>query len=954
MSFLKKIFGTKNDRDLKRMQPLVDAINALEPGMQAKSIEDLAGTTQRLRARLVAGETLEDVLVEAFASVRESSRRTTGMRHYDVQLIGGIALHRGMISEMKTGEGKTLVATTALYLNALEPDPKVPTRGMGAHLVTVNDYLARRDAEWMGPIYQTLGMTVGVIVHGMSDQERQDAYLCDITYGQNNEFGFDYLRDNMKFSLASMVHRYFDYPIKNQQTKTFHYAIVDEVDSILIDEARTPLIISGPAEESSETYYTANALVPALRREEDYLVDEKSHAVSLTESGVDKAEKRLGVKNLYDGDNVELVHHVYQALKAHTLFKRDVNYVIEDGEVIIVDEFTGRKMPGRRWSDGLHQAVEAKEGMKIKEENQTLATITFQNYFRMYNTLAGMTGTADTEAEEFARIYNLDVLCVPTHRQMIRKDHEDLVYKNDRAKFMAVLGQVKECHERGQPVLVGTVSVEKSELVSRLLKRDNIPHHVLNAKNHLLEAQIIAQAGRKGSVTISTNMAGRGTDILLGGNPDALARGKAESTDSEQYIEALEMFKRVCGQERIEVLAAGGLMIVGTERHESRRVDNQLRGRSGRQGDPGESVFFLSLDDDLMRIFGGETIKKIMETLNVPEDEPIVHRMVTRSIEGAQKRVEGRNFDIRKNLLEYDDVMNQQRQTVYGLRNRVLDESSDIHQMVKVAIEQQSYMVMDQYCPENANPEEWDWDGLMNELAATLRVKINPVDLSSDPKKASSNLVNVLQAAYDEKEAATVSRAVESRLPLPESGVVDFDSTSWDRDRATIHQRMLTAWRHYERERYMRALDTLWKNHLYAMDHLKEGIHLESYAQKDPKVLYKKEGFELFKQLLDLIHQSVAQTLFRVEIEGEADVERLKRLRSHVAMTYGRGVMPTAPGASEGEQKAMEAQAAASSGGGSMTVVRQGEKVGRNDPCPCGSGKKFKKCHGAHIPGADA
>ncbi len=954
MSFFKKIFGTKNERELKRMRPIVAAVNDLEPRMQALSDEELAGTTARLRARLAAGETLDDVLVEAFASVREASRRTTGMRHYDVQLIGGIALHRGMISEMKTGEGKTLVATSALYLNALEPDPKLPTRGMGAHLVTVNDYLARRDAEWMGPIYRALGMTVGVIVHGISDQDRQDAYLCDITYGQNNEFGFDYLRDNMKFSLDSMVHRYFDFGVKNQQVKTLHYAIVDEVDSILIDEARTPLIISGPAEESSETYYKANALVPALRRDEDYLVDEKASSVSLTESGVDKVEKRLGVKNLYDGDNVELVHHVYQALKAHTLFKRDVNYVIEDGEIIIVDEFTGRKMPGRRWSDGLHQAVEAKEGMRIKEENQTLATITFQNYFRMYNKLAGMTGTADTEAEEFARIYNLDVLVVPTNRQNVRADHEDLVYKNDRAKFMAVLGQVKECYQRGQPVLVGTVSVEKSELVSRLLKRENIPHHVLNAKNHGLEAQIIAQAGRKGSVTISTNMAGRGTDILLGGNPEALAKGMAESTDSEKFQEALANFKRVCAEEKQEVLAAGGLMIVGTERHESRRVDNQLRGRSGRQGDPGESVFFLSLDDDLMRIFGGETIKKIMETLNVPEDEPIVHRMVTKSIEGAQKRVEGRNFDIRKNLLEYDDVMNQQRQTIYGLRNRVLDENQDIHQLVKVAIEQQTYLMLDQFCPETTNPEEWDWDGLVAEIAGTMRVKVDPADLASAPAKAPGKLVAMLQAAYDEKEAATVERALNSRLPPPEVGVVDFDREAWERDRATVRERMLIAWRHYERERYMRALDSLWKNHLYAMDHLKEGIHLEAYAQKDPKVLYKKEGFELFKQLLDLINTQVVTTLFRVEIQGEADVERLRRLRSQVAMTYGRGVMPAAPGASEAEQKAMAAQAEAASGGGSRTVVRQGEKVGRNDPCPCGSGKKYKKCHGAHITGIDA
>jgi preprotein translocase subunit SecA len=953
MDWLKKIFGTKNERDLKRMRPVVAAINDMEPRFQAMSDEEMRDLTRQFRARLRDGQTLDDLLPEVFAAVREASRRTTGMRHFDVQMIGGMALHQGMIAEMKTGEGKTLVATSALVLNALNPDPKHPERGMGAHLVTVNDYLARRDAEWMGPIYRALGMNVGVIVHGISDTQRQDAYRCDITYGQNNEFGFDYLRDNMKFSLDAMVHRYFEFGTKNGQTKTFHYAIVDEVDSILIDEARTPLIISGPAEESSDTYYKANALVPSLRRDEDYTVDEKAHSVSLTESGVDKTEKRLGVRNLYDGDNVELVHHVYQALKAHTLFKRDVNYVLEEGEVIIVDEFTGRKMPGRRWSDGLHQAVEAKEGLKIKEENQTLATITFQNYFRMYNKLGGMTGTADTEAEEFARIYNLDVLVVPTNRQNIRQDAEDLVYKNDRAKFMAVLHQIEECYGKGQPVLVGTTSVEKSELVSRLLKSRNIPHHVLNAKNHAMEATIIAQAGRKFAVTISTNMAGRGTDILLGGNPEGLARAQVESVESDKYRELVELYRPTALAERQDVLAAGGLMIIGTERHESRRVDNQLRGRAGRQGDPGASCFFLSLDDDLMRIFGGDQIKKIMEVLNVPEDEPIVHRMVTKAIEGAQKRVEGRNFDIRKNLLEYDDVMNQQRQTIYGLRQRVLDEEGDIHAMVKVAIEQVAYMMLDQFCPEGSNPEEWDWEGLAAELATSLRVKADPADLAADPQKAASNLVRMLQDGYDAKTEHTVQRAVEARLPPPEAGTVDFDREAWERDRATVRDRMASAWYHYERERYLRALDQLWKNHLYAMDHLKEGIHLEAYAQKDPKVLYKKEGYELFKQLLDLIHTQVSQTLFRVEIQGEGDVERLRKLRSQVSMTYGRGVMPGVPGASDDEQKALASQAAAASGGGSQTVVRQGDKVGRNDPCPCGSGKKYKKCHGAGQAGAD-
>jgi len=954
MDWLKKVFGTKNERELKRMRPIVARINELEPRFQQMSDEEMHGLKAAFRQRLRDGETLDDILPEVFAAVREASRRTTGMRHYDVQLVGGIALHRGMIAEMKTGEGKTLVATTALVLNALEPDPEDPERGMGAHLVTVNDYLARRDAEWMGPIYHMLGMSVGVIVHGMTDEERQQAYLADITYGQNNEFGFDYLRDNMKFSLGSMVHRYFQFETVNGQVKTFHYAIVDEVDSILIDEARTPLIISGPAEESSEIYYTVNAIVPSLRLDEDYTVDEKAHSVALTESGVDKVERRLGVRNLYDGDNVELIHHVYQALKAHALFKRDVHYVIENNEVIIVDEFTGRKMPGRRWSDGLHQAVEAKEGLRIKEENQTLATITFQNYFRMYRKLAGMTGTADTEAEEFARIYNLDVLVVPTNRPMIRNDHEDLVYKNDRAKFLAVLQQIQQCHAKGQPVLVGTTSVEKSELVSRLLKKENIPHHVLNAKNHAREADIIAQAGRKFAVTISTNMAGRGTDILLGGNPEALARTQAENAESDKFQELLQQFRRTCAAEREEVLQAGGLMIIGTERHESRRVDNQLRGRAGRQGDPGESIFFLSLDDDLMRVFGGDQIKKIMESLNVPDDEPIVHRWVTKAIESAQKRVEGRNFDIRKNLLEYDDVMNQQRQTIYSLRRRVLDPKEDIGDLVRTTIEQYAYRLLDQFCPEGVNPEQWDFAALSAELASNLRLKVTPEVLAESPENLTSRLVQLLQESFRKKEEGTVERAVDSNLPPPASGTVDFDAEAWERDRNTLRQRMREAWWQYERERYLRAIDQLWKNHLYAMDHLKEGIYLEAYAQKDPKVLYKKEGYELFKQLLDLINTQVVETLFQVEIQGERDVERLRRLRSRVSMTYGRGVMPELAGsASAAEARDVASQAAAASGGRAGPVTRAFPKVGRNDPCPCGSGKKYKKCHGAHLGDGD-
>ncbi|HPB51493.1 MAG TPA: preprotein translocase subunit SecA [Myxococcota bacterium] len=941
-AFFRKIFGTKNERDLKAMRPIIQAINDLEPSFQAMTDDELRGSTARFRARLAAGETLDDILPEAFAACREASVRTTGMRHYDVQMIGGIALHRGMIAEMKTGEGKTLVATSALFLNALEPDPTNPERGMGAHLVTVNDYLAKRDSEWMGKIYNALGMSVGVIVHGLSDRQRQDAYGADITYGTNNEFGFDYLRDNMKFSLDSMVHRYYDYPKKKDQVKTMHYAIVDEVDSILIDEARTPLIISGPAEESSEVYYTVNAIVPSLRRDEDFIVDEKSSAVTLTESGVDKVEKRLSVRNLYDGDNVELVHHVYQALKAHTLFKRDVNYVIEDGGVVIVDEFTGRKMPGRRWSDGLHQAVEAKEGLKIENENQTLATITFQNLFRMYNKLAGMTGTADTEAEEFARIYDLDVLVVPTNRPTGRTDHEDFVYKNDRAKFMAVLDQIKECYGRGQPVLVGTTSVEKSELVSRLLTRDKIPHHVLNAKNHGLEAQIIAQAGRKFAVTISTNMAGRGTDIVLGGNPEALARTQVDSDESDKYQELVEQYKPICTAERPEVLAAGGLFIIGTERHESRRVDNQLRGRAGRQGDPGGSRFFLSLDDDLMRIFGGDQLKDIMERLQVPDNEPIVHRWVTKAIESAQKRVEGRNFDIRKNLLEYDDVMNQQRQTIYRLRNRVLD-GREVHEMVLNAIEQVAWIAMDKYCPEGVNSEEWDFDALCRDLLGSLRVKLDPADLTQDPENAGNRLVALLKGAYESKTNQSIARAIEVRLPEPEFVTPDFDREAWQADRAEMERRMREGFHMYERERFLNTIDQHWKNHLYAMDHLKEGVHLEAYAQKDPKVIYKKEGFELFKQLLDLIDQSIAETMFRVDIQGPQDIESIRRLRRSVAMHYGRGAMPglaagADPKAASSSSSPDEEDAPRTSATGFTP------RAGRNDPCPCGSGKKYKKC----------
>jgi preprotein translocase subunit SecA len=929
--FLKKIFGTRNERNLKRMRPLVARINEIEPEMARKSDEELKALTPLFRKRLTAGETLDDILPEVFAAVREASRRTVGMRHFDVQLIGGIALHRGMIAEMKTGEGKTLVATLALALNALRPDPKNPERGMGAHLVTVNDYLAQRDAEWMGPIYRALGLSVGVIVHGLSDKERQEAYNCDITYGTNNEFGFDYLRDNMKFSLADMVHRYYDFGTIEGQRKTFHYAIVDEVDSILIDEARTPLIISGPAEESSDVYYTVNAIIPMLRRDEDFVVDEKANSVMLTERGIEKVEKRLGLRNLYDPENVEILHRVNQALRAHNLFKRDVNYVVEDGKVIIVDEFTGRKMPGRRWSDGLHQAIEAKEGLKIEEENQTLATITFQNYFRLYHKLAGMTGTADTEAEEFDRIYKLEVLIVPTHKLMIRRDEEDVVFKTERAKFMAVVQDIKDCYSRGQPVLVGTTSVDKSELLSRLLKKEGIVHSVLNAKNHALEAEIIAQAGRKGAVTLSTNMAGRGTDIVLGGNPEGLAKVGAGG-DKEKFKELLGKFKVQCEQERKEVIGAGGLRVVGTERHESRRIDNQLRGRSGRQGDPGSSRFYLSLEDDLMRVFGGDTLKNIMDKLNVPDDEPIVHRWVTKSIEGAQKRVEAHNFDIRKNLLEYDNVMNQQRQTIYDLRRRIL-EGVEVHKMILNAIEQVALMYLDRYCPESANPEEWDYEGLVGEVQRNLGLRLDTTQIKGDPDRVAQKLVAILQDAYEQKGQAIANKLLDMRLPRPVDEAQEaFDREQWLKDRERLSEEILKSWSSYEAERYLATIDALWKNHLYAMDHLREGIYLEAYAQKDPKILYKKEGFELFKQLLDLINEQIVTSLFRVEVREESDMV-IQRRRRQVAMVYGRGVLPQ-------QMTKVEGQQGQSSGPGRTGF----EKVGRNDPCPCGSGKKYKKC----------
>jgi len=909
MNILAKVFGTHNERVLKSFQPLLEAINALEPSVQKLTDEELAAKTVEFRQRLADGETLDDLLPEAFAVVREASQRVLGMRHYDVQLVGGIALHRGIIAEMKTGEGKTLVATMPVYLNALE--------SKGVHVVTVNDYLARRDAAWMGKVYRFLGMTVGCILHGLDETERQHAYGCDITYGTNNEFGFDYLRDNMKFEIESMVHRYFwpddpDSLPEKERYKIFNYAIVDEVDSILIDEARTPLIISGPSEDSTDKYYRVNALIPFLKRDQDYVVDEKAQSVSLTETGVDKLERRLNVGNLYEPHNIEWLHHVNQALRAHTLFRRDVNYLVEDGQVVIVDEFTGRKMPGRRWSDGLHQAIEAKEGVRIEAENQTLATVTFQNLFRMYSKLAGMTGTAETESEEFSKTYGLDVLVVPTDRPLIRDDRDDVVFKTEREKFNAVVAEIEDCHRRGQPVLVGTVSVERSERVAKLLKRRGIPHYVLNAKNHAREADIVAQAGRKGAVTISTNMAGRGTDIVLGGNPDFLAKFRTGVDSGEAYDEALAFFVEQCGRERQEVLAAGGLYIMGTERHEARRIDNQLRGRAGRQGDPGGSRFYLSLEDDLLRIFGGERIQRVMDMLRVPENEPIEHKWITKAIENAQTRVEGQNFDMRKHLLEYDNVLNQQRMTIYDLRQRVL-EGSKTHQLVLDAIEEVVYSICSEHCHEAIPPEEWDLEALGEALQHVFVMPV-PVD----------GLERDFLAIYTACAEQVVKR-YERRIEQIAGSLAQIrEIEGEDRESAEGHSR--DKWRFYEKERYLRELDKQWKQHLLDMDHLREGVGLSSYAQKDPKVLYKKEGFNLFADMLSRIRQNLVDHLFRVEVRDEAEIERLKQARRQQRMQYVHG---QTPGKAPAKPK---------------TIRRDGKKTGRNSPCPCGSGKKYKQC----------
>ncbi|PIE17309.1 MAG: preprotein translocase subunit SecA [Proteobacteria bacterium] len=1001
---LDKIIGSKNQRDIKKMQPIINAIGEQEEALKKLSDAQLQAKTPEFKQRLENGESVDDLLIDAFALVRETGRRRLGMRHYDVQLVGGIVLHRGIIAEMKTGEGKTLVATLPLYLNAL--------RGKGCHLVTVNDYLAKRDAEWMGQIYQFLGLSVGVIYHDIGDWERQQAYRADITYGQNNEFGFDYLRDNMKDSIEQYAQR------------PLHYAIVDEVDSILIDEARTPLIISGPAEQGVDLYHRVNAIIPSLKKDVDYTVDEKAHSSMLTDSGVEAVEKKLGLKNLYDPANIHWLHNVQQSLSAHTLYKRDVNYMVREGKVLIIDEHTGREMEGRRWSDGLHQAVEAKENVTIEEENQTLATITFQNYFRMYEKLAGMTGTAETEAEEFFKIYKLEVMVIPTNKPIARADHQDVVYKTEAGKFRHVIEEILDCNKRGQPVLVGTTSVEKSELLAKMLRKRGIKHNVLNAKQHMREATVVAQAGRKGALTISTNMAGRGTDIVLGGNPEALAKTKFDpESEPEAFQEEVERLTPECKKEREEVLAAGGLHILGTERHESRRIDNQLRGRSGRQGDPGSSRFYLSLEDDLLRIFGSDRISGLMERLGMSDDEPIEHRFVTKAIGNAQKKVEGHNFDIRKHLLEYDDVMNQQRKTIYALRREVLegryapdagelteaerkagkkpeppkesgkwtieslsdqlrpkikevveahaeraavaagkpeDDAAQPHEenaslatfdaeldhralthdlyryfgavvelererrspkdcIVKATEEvaasliQQRERVLDVadaligeavslYCDENTHSEDWDIGALEESLSNTFNVKIDLMGVEQAQQALASK-------AY--KQVETVIEAREEEL-----GPIYF--------------------LYFSRHFLLEEIDNQWIEHLRNMDHLREGIGLRGYGQRDPKQEYKKEGFSMFAEMMDRIYANAVDKLFKVQLaQEEEDALPTRYQRKKRKMSLGRGSIQPMGGGEEGEEEVEIAK----------TVRRDRPKIGRNDPCWCGSGKKYKRCH---------
>ena len=933
---LAKVFGTKHEREIKKMRPMIAAIGDLEPAMQKLSDAELAQKTIEFKQRVANGESLDDILIEAFAVCREGGRRVLNMRHFDVQLIGGIVLHRGKISEMKTGEGKTLVATLPCYLNGIG--------GQGVHVVTVNVYLARRDSEWMGRLHRFLGLTVGVIVHDLDDRQRRDSYHSDITYGTNNEFGFDYLRDNMKFRLSDCVQR------------EHHFAIVDEVDSILIDEARTPLIISGPSEESTDKYYRVNKIIPSLERGEvidgkepgqkyttgDFTVDEKHRSAALTEQGVLKVEKLLGSGNLYDASNIELNHHVQQALRAHILYLPDRDYVVQEGQVVIVDEFTGRLMPGRRWSDGLHQAIEAKEGVKIERESQTLATITFQNYFRMYKKLAGMTGTADTEAAEFGKIYNLDVTIIPTNRPLIRRENPDVVYRTEVEKFRNAAKEIKALNEKGQPVLVGTISVEKSERLSGILKKMGVKHEVLNAKNHEREAAIVAQAGRKGAVTVSTNMAGRGTDILLGGNPEFLLKerltkaGKSPELLAKLDLEAeFEVIRQQVEAERAEVVAAGGLHILGTERHESRRIDNQLRGRAGRQGDPGSSRFYLSLQDDLLRIFGGERMQGLMLRLGMEEDMPIESGLITKRIAAAQKAVEAQNFASRKHVLEYDDVMNKQRQAVYSMRRQLIEGQSQKEKILEIVTGIVAQFI-DACAPEGAKSYNYDLPELQNSVLNQFGLRLDTDQLGNKTRQELESYLNDLLARrYEEKEQ-----------------VVGAENM-----------------REAERIIMLNVIDNQWKDHLLSMDHLKEGIGLRSYGQKDPLIEYKKESFKMFQDMMDRIEDETIRFLYFLRIEmgnvplpypepEEEEEENPLALpepepeMAGVSVAQRQAAQNTVLDITRNIQRKKEREMSALQFAGGEAASRpqtvtNGVKVGRNDPCPCGSGKKYKKCHGA-------
>lgn len=911
-SFFEKFFGTHSEREIKKIEPIVEKIEALDIEMQKLSDIELKGKTQEFKDRLNKSETLDDILPEAFATVREAAYRVLGMKHYRVQLIGGIVLHQGRIAEMKTGEGKTLVATLPVYLNALT--------GKGVHVVTVNDYLASRDKEWMGKIYEFLGLSVGCILHGMDNKERREAYNCDVTYGTNNEFGFDYLRDNMVIYKHEMVQR------------ELNFAIVDEVDSILIDEARTPLIISGQGEKSTKLYYAANSFVQTLKgrvidpneekvskfdreyKEEtvDFVIDEKARSVTITERGVEKAEKAFGIENLADPSNMELSHHINQALKAHNLMKRDIDYVVKDGEVIIVDEFTGRLMFGRRYSEGLHQAIEAKEGLDVRRESKTLATITFQNYFRMYKKLSGMTGTAKTEEDEFREIYNVDVIEIPTNKPVIRNDYPDAVYKNELAKFKAVVNEIKEKHSKGQPVLVGTISIEKSEILSKMLKKEGITHEVLNAKHHEREAEIVAQAGRYGAVTIATNMAGRGTDIVLGGNPEFIAKNemrrkgysdeiiaKVDSfadTDDEELIAArnvyrnlLEEAKKHTVEEGKKVIEAGGLHIIGTERHESRRIDNQLRGRSGRQGDPGSSRFYVSLEDDLMRLFGSDKIRGMVDSLGMPDDEPLEHNLLSKSIENAQKRIEARNFSIRKHVLQYDDVMNKQREVIYGERKKVL-EGENLREHILTMAEGIIDNYIGIYTEGLRYPEEWDLNGLMDTISQFM------------PIKEKIKFENIEELTKESLKDIILNSALEY----------------YANKEKEIGEDVI---RELERVILLRIVDTKWMDHIDAMDQLKQGIGLRAMGNEDPVRAYQVEGFDMFEDMIKSIQEDTVKSLFHLEKPEKVKRERVAKVTS------------TSHGKEEKKSK----------------PIVKGKKIGRNDPCPCGSGKKYKKCCGQNL-----